>query len=144
MGSNIEERNKLVGFIRATEDFMFQNATGIELELIKELRAIDWSKGSISSVRVGVSDTLEMSTVLTPEATIKLDQKLSSMSLPSLTVMRGKQYRNILKTISKGKIRNKEEWYALQSFMSGIDDSILNEDELMSVNRIMQQYEIEH
>ena len=126
------EKEQLVDFV-----FVLMHEFGGG-DFLKSASRDDWLTHPISGIRQAANDLVEMSQHLAGKDLAKLDKKLEELNLPSLSSMREKGYRELLKILSRNKIRNEDEWYLVKSYL---DSEMLNEQQLSKAFEISDAFE---
>lgn len=72
------------------------------------------------SLQMGIGDTLERSELLDAHLVTEIDQALSAKNLPTLTTVRLEFSKKIESIMTRGRVRNEAEYYALRNVVEGM------------------------
>ena len=126
------EKEQLVDFVF----FMFEE-NGMEKLLQRESKD-DWLSSPIKGVRQAANDMVEMTQDIKDKELEIIDIKLNYLGLPTLTILRQEEYKRLIKILSKGKLKNEDEWRVLRSFTENDD---IDESQKIYIQKLLDEYE---
>lgn len=132
------ERERLTRFCILVVRFIFREHP--ESKTLREFERIKWNRSSLAGIRMAARDAVEWSKDLAGEQLAKLDAKLASEGLPTLTAMRNVNYRKALAVLERDAVRNEEEWEILNGFVADTADLTLTPVERGQADRLVNEY----
>ncbi len=99
-----------------------------------------WLKFPLSGVRQAANDMVEATRDIKSNELLELDSKLIAKNLPTITNMRQSGFKKLLKILSKGNVKNEDEWRLLRSFS---ENDTLSKDELVKIQELLNEYEFQ-
>ena len=130
----MNEIERLKGFILTIIEYT-------QLSVTKESLKPILDSNSKSGLRMAAKDMAEVYEDLDSGDILKLDEKLLDKSLPSLTQMYQKSFRDFLKILSKGRITNDDQFRLVNSLVSNIDNSSISDEDRSIAEALMVKYE---
>ncbi len=126
------EKQQLVGF-----SLFIMREFGMG-KYLSEHSMEQWLKFPISGARQAASDMVEATKDINGEELQNLDAMLNKQNLPTLTNMRQNGFKQLLKILSGGKIKNEEGWRLLRSFL---ENDSLSDTEALKIQELLDEYE---
>lgn len=97
---------------------------------------------NLSQLRIVLQDMLEWTQDIKEAELEEIDTNLASMGLPSLSLMRNKNYKKLIKIFSKNKISNNSEYNLVTAYLNDINNSCLSKNEISKANELLFDYEM--
>ena len=116
-----EERRLLGRFMIVMSKILFQNDDSMPDFLKKVYLETDWESMQISPLRMATNDLLEMTGDITGADLEMFDQALSIAGAATLSNLRDKNYRKVIKLLAQKKIKNEVDLYLLKSVADNQD-----------------------
>ena len=107
----------------------------------KEVIPIVQKLNNLDKLRIVLSDLLEWSQDIEGTELHRLDQRLISKGLPSLTNMRDSQFRKLCQILYRGKIKDKSEYSFLLSYLNDTTNTALSDNDIDKANKLLMSFE---
>jgi hypothetical protein len=104
------------------------------------IEARGWS-AALRGMRMAAADTLEMTRDLPRDVVAEADEFLKSRSAATVSLMRVRIWRQIPKILTRGRIRNEEEYYLLVEQLNDVSTTSLSEADRARAERMIAAYE---
>jgi hypothetical protein len=135
-----DERQRLSRFVVVVTEFMLRDRPESR-GLLAHLEGIE--RAPLGGIRMAASDMVEWCCDLKGDQLVRLDSKLSSAGLPTLSAMRNAAYRKVVAVLGRGRVRTESEWHLLNSFVGDIADRKLSAEESAQAARLLSEYRAE-
>jgi len=142
MKRNDKERLLLIGFCKTTMEYILRLVPPSEKPLIPNINFDEWSKAPLEGIRMAVNDMIEWGTDLSKDQTSELDSKLKESGFPTFTAMKNRNYRQVMKILSRGTIKSDTEYYLLNSYLTDVNCEELSTKEISSAEQILAAFEM--
>jgi hypothetical protein len=141
MNGDLDEKEQLRGFILHALDFVLGRQQDAQsTALLAKLREPVESSRSVAGLREASRDMIEWCQDLRTEEVGTLDRRLLRAGLPTLTVMRDRRYRALIRVLSQGRIGSEAEYRLLCSYASDVANGALSQSDRQRVERILTDY----
>ena len=108
---------------------------------IKEYEAVPFHLAPIYGLREAASDVVEFAADLQYNEVQELDRELLAQGFPSLSGMRNRKYRRLVRVLGRGRIVSDTEWRELSGLASDIDSGVMTDDERSKLDVLLRDYE---
>jgi hypothetical protein len=137
----MEERERFRLFI--LEVFTFTNAKAglvMDARLQNDVFAQAVQTAPLRGLRTAANDMIERSIDLPDADVAVLDERLRLLGAPTLSAMRDRRYRDLLRIIASNRIRSEEEWHLVNGFVSDGENS-LSQAERQRADELLWKYQ---
>jgi hypothetical protein len=135
----MNERERLVGFIREVADFILRSDSSAE-GMRAQFARLEQAPSSLAGLRAAASDMVEWCRDLTPEQVGRLDSRLGASTLPTLSRMRSREYRRLLTVLARARIQTESEYRLLEGFVSDSVAPTLSDAERSQASELLANY----
>ena len=130
--SRVSEKERLRGFAIAVWETFLPNLSADALEPLRLTK-------SVAGLREAVRDCVEMLQDLDGDELRRFDQKLLAASLPTLTQMRDRRFRDLQQILGRGEVRNEEEHRLVESFLADVGSQGLSETDRATAESVLRK-----
>ncbi|PLX96550.1 MAG: hypothetical protein C0622_14680 [Desulfuromonas sp.] len=95
----------------------------------------------VSDLKMALNDILECAKDMKPEEISFLDKNLSEKGLPTFTQLSNKKYKKLISIISRGRIKNENEFYLVNDFACDVTEGVITAQEREAVNKLIGDFE---
>ena len=100
-----------------------------------------WNRASLLGLRMAARDFVEWCQDL-PEAAVQLlDSELDVAGAPTLTAMRGRDRRQLLALLRRGRIQSEREWHMVNGVLADTADKTLSAIQRKRASQLLREYE---
>jgi hypothetical protein len=107
---------------------------------VADLKVSVGSTKQVSGLRQAAGDMVEWAVDLSPEMVERLDRRLRTAQLPTLTQMRNSQYRKVHRILAAGALRGEGEYQLLNGMLSDTESTVLSEAEIRRAEDILAKF----
>ncbi len=137
----LTEKEQLATFVVVVAEFMERQAPiPAELSMAEHMRQLDPCKTPLAGWRDASRDMVEWAVDLTPAEVFEVDALLSARNVPTLTAMRNRRYRSLLKVLARG-VKSAGDYRLLEAFLADTADTILSVKERTLAGRRVEEYD---
>lgn len=138
--TNSDERRSLVAFLTSVARFMSRQLPDAK-RFAEPFDDSWWNRASVSGLRMAARDFVEWCQDL-PEAVVQqLDSELDVAGAPTLTAMRGRDRRQLLALLRRGRIQSEREWHMVNSVLADTADKTLSAIQRKRASQLLGEYE---
>ena len=137
----MSEKEQLRGFIlNVAEQLLADTPTPEAGSFLSSIREPVARADSLAGLRDAARDMVEWCQDLGPVSVARIDQHLRAAGLPTLTAMRDRGYRHVLRILSRGRVASEEEYRLLSAFTSDHGGSELGRDDFARAEELLGAY----
>ena len=108
---------------------------------IREYESVPFHLAPISGLREAASDVVEFATDLQDKQVQELDRELLDQGFPSLSAMRSRRYRRLVRVLGRGRIMSDSEWREINGLASDLDSGVVTDNERSKLAILLSDYE---